>query len=217
MAIEQAAGYCTYCNKAVTVRRKSGPGVLRKLSSLIAGQNESGKWECTKCGQTASRSFIPPAAPGDASTPTDRAVPAPTRSAPPVSEPSESRQCPHCRGEIRRDASKCVHCDQEVQPLPKLAEALCHICGNTLRFEREEEDRTRSCPTCMGTITLPGPAEGRLPKTTPPPVITFPDDPTRPGLTLAMCVACERRLTYQKKHAGRELACPECGKAIVLP
>ena len=117
MAGEQAAGYCSNCNRAVTIRKKSGPGLFRKVSSMISGTTAEGQWECTKCGGPASKSFAPPpqptAAPSRNAEPQRFAAPAfddPLQDVPPLSGPSEYRPCPHCQGSIRREAFKCVHC-----------------------------------------------------------------------------------------------------------
>lgn len=220
MANIQSAGFCSHCNRAVTIRRESGPGLLRRISSLVSGQEAEAVWECTKCGRPASKSFKPNSQAGQpspaSSSPSPRLA---TGGAdpPPPDLPSEYRNCPHCRGSIRREAFKCLHCKKEVTPLPRLAEASCHVCSKTIPFEPQQTGHLQTCPSCTNQVCLPQPEEDRAPKTTAPPVITFPDDPARPSLTLAMCVACEHRLTYQKKHAGRRLACPKCGKSLILP
>lgn len=223
MAGEQAAGYCGHCNRAVTIRKKNNGGLLRKLTSLVPGNAAGEEWECTRCGKPAGKSFVPsaaaPAPPAESPSPplpVPPEAPAPVDQ-PEISEPSEYRDCPHCRGAIRREAFKCLHCQMDVQPLPKLAEATCHICGNTLKFEGSDHGQLRSCPTCTNLIALPIPQEDRAVKTSPPPVEIFPDDPARPNLTLGMCVACQHRLTYQKKYSGRRMNCPGCGKPLVLP
>ena len=224
MSGELSAGYCGHCNRAVTIRKKSSGGLLRKMTSIFSSDGGESEWECTKCGQPAGKSFVPhvnheavtdaTAAESSTAAPADSAGPG---GGIPALDVNEYRDCPHCRGSIRREAFKCLHCQLEVPPLSKLAEASCHICGNLLKYEGSAIGQLVLCPTCTGTICLPPPAGDRVVKTTPPPVVKLPDDPARPTLTLALCVACEHQLTYQKKHAGRKVTCPSCKKPLVLP
>lgn len=223
MSGELSAGYCGHCNRAVTIRKKSSGGLLRKVTSIFSGDGADSEWECTKCGQPAGKSFIPQVNGDAVSSAPAAAEPTAGGGDPgvaediPLVEANDYRECPHCHGSIRREAFKCLHCQLEVEPLAKLAEANCHICGHLIKYEGSAAGQVMLCPTCTGTICLPVPADDRTPKTTPPPVVKLPDDPARPTLTIAMCVACEHQMTYQKKHAGRQVSCPSCKKPLVLP
>ncbi len=216
MAGELSAGFCSHCNRAVTIRKKNG-GLLKKITALVGSDAADQQWECTRCGKPAGKAFTLPQQNRQSGEGTVQAAEPEAEMPPPEAANIEYRDCPHCRGSIRREAFKCLHCNLEVTPLPRLDEAKCHVCGNIIKYEGSDQGQIRPCATCTGLVTLPAPEEGHTPRTTPPPVQKLPDDPNRPTLTLALCSTCDHHFTYQNKHAGRKVSCPSCHRPFTLP
>ncbi len=45
----------------------------------------------------------------------------------------------------------------------------------------------------------------------------LPNDPARPGVLRAKCLKCQKVMAYPEKGKGRNVECPQCKQAFVLP
>jgi hypothetical protein len=90
-----------------------------------------------------------------------------------------------------------------------------------------EEQQESSLPTDVGregAASYPAaeesPAEEEKEAGTPPvrPEATpLPQDPTRPGVSLARCGTCGHKLAYKRALSGKQVRCPSCKTPLRLP
>lgn len=68
MAVQEATGFCKFCNKQVMIRRKGTNHILHLILSIITCglwiivwilvSIKIGGWRCTQCGTAASRDIL---------------------------------------------------------------------------------------------------------------------------------------------------------------
>jgi len=233
MAGQRAAGYCSNCNRGVSIERPQAAGLMDKMRSALNKTGDDSDWVCSKCGHPASRGFnpspeeIPSHAEEDnglkeetpvESKETEEKKPAPftaevkAAAAPEVTTPA----CPECSEPLKPGTARCEFCDKTTTTPGKL-EATCHLCNKPIPFEKEMAQQQISCTACGASVVLPGVETDSSLLTSPPKIMKLDDDPERPDISKAICTECNFELTYPKRLAGKNVDCPSCSEQFILP
>ena len=204
----RSAGYCSHCQRGVTIIRPSGDGFLSRVRIALVKNDDT--WFCSKCGNPASKSFAP-------------AVEVSTAL-------SEEATLVLDDQHIVADDSLAV-LDLDVHSLnvkatdndypdmfcvAKGPEAICHLCSSSIPFQPLNDKTSSTCPECQGTVLLPGLGSESL-LTSSPTIIKLEDDPERPAISKSLCTLCQFEMTYPKKLAGKAVDCPSCDTHFQLP
>lgn len=204
----RSAGYCSHCQRGVTILRPSGDGFLSRVRTAIVNNDDT--WVCSKCGNPASKNFAP----------------AVEVSATPSEEATLVLDDQH----IVEDDQPAV-LDLDVQSLnvnaadndlPEMfsvatgPEAICHLCSSSIPFQPSNDKTASTCPECQGLVLLPGIHNESL-LTSSPVIIKLEDDPERPAISKSLCTLCQFEMTYPKKLAGKAVDCPSCDTHFQLP
>ena len=233
MAANRSAGYCSNCNRGVSIVKSQPTGFMNKMRSALQQTDGDSDWVCTKCGQPATRGFAPkasevPAKPHDEpateTAPIDtfaiKAEPAvqPEKVESPATEGRvDTRNCPACAKANPARAEKCSFCNQDMNLPPGQLEATCHLCNKPIDFKNESAGQQVSCPSCHQTVVLPELVEDSSALTKAPPILKLDDDPDRPEVSKALCTQCNLELTYPRRLAGKYVDCPSCAEKFTLP
>lgn len=233
MAANRSAGYCSNCNRGVSIVKPQPTGFMNKMRSALQQTDGDSDWVCTKCGHPATRGFAPQASdvptppleePATETAPIDvfetKPEPAtePEAAETPASQESaDKRNCPKCAKTNPARAEKCSFCDQDMNLPPDQLEATCHLCNQPIDFKNESAGEQVSCPNCHEFVILPVLTEDASALTTPPLILKLDDDPDRPEVSKALCTQCNFELTYPKRLSGKYVDCPSCSVKFTLP
>ncbi|PLY00288.1 MAG: hypothetical protein C0623_07470 [Desulfuromonas sp.] len=214
MAGHRSAGYCSSCNRGVTIERPQKAGLMGRMRSAIKSTTDAAEWVCTKCGEPATRGFTPPPEfipPTDPDLTIAENDPADNRARPqPAAEPS-----PHA--ETQEEPASPPQASTEPATDQKDLEANCHLCNKPVPFKKEAAKQQINCPGCQQPIVLPSSETDSSLLTTPPKITKLDDDPARPDVSKAICTVCNFELTYPKRLAGKNVECPSCSEKFILP
>ena len=228
MAGQRSAGYCSNCNRGVSITRPQRSGFMNKMRSALQSKDDDSDWVCTKCGQPATRGFSPPPQNPPSEIPTEpqtadnhgalpESAPAAEAAPLPASAPgSDKRDCPSCGKPNPAMAQRCASCNEDMN-LPTEPEATCHLCSKSIRFEKTSFGRQTTCPTCKGEVVLPQHQDDASAMTSAPLVVKMDDDPERPEISKALCTGCSFELTYPRRLTGKNVDCPSCSARFELP
>lgn len=227
MAGQRSAGYCSGCNRGVTIvlAKKS---VLDKMRSALNQADNDANWVCTKCGQPATRGYTPP--PAEATEVTESMPLTPDNTTEvkgseaddvkpdqPDQEQPATRKCPACDKLNLQEAQECSFCQKTFPEPTSNFEATCHLCDKPLPFDKEAAGTQINCPTCNASVRLPETDSDSSALTSPPIVVKLEDDPDRPEISKALCTQCNFEMTYPKRLAGKNVGCPSCSTNFPLP
>ena len=244
MAGPRTAGYCSSCNRGVSIVRPEKSGLMNRMRSALNQADDDSNWICTKCGEPATRGFAPP--PTEISPESDNPIstenrdvevtesivtppdsPAPIQAFPEstpsvptpaqatVSQP-ETINCPSCEESIPANSEECFFCKRPLV-LTKQREATCHLCNNPIPLSAESAKKQINCPTCSAVVILPSVEDDVSALTSPPAVMKLDDNPDRPEISKALCTQCQFELTYPKRLTGKNVDCPSCSANFSLP
>ena len=204
----RSAGYCSYCQRGVTILRPSGDGFFSRVRIAIVNNDDT--WICSKCGNPASKNFAPAVAVSTAL-------------------PEESILALDDQHIVADDSPAFI--DLDVQPFdvhtsdndqPETfsfasgPEAICHLCSSSIPFQPLNDKTASTCPECLGPVLLPG-IESESLLTSSPTIIKLEDDPERPAISKSLCTLCQFEMTYPKKLSGKVVDCPSCDTHFQLP
>lgn len=203
----RSAGYCVHCQRGVTVVRPSGNGFFGRVRSAITNNEDT--WICSKCGNLASKEFIPPA---EATNISMDAPPEATENQHPETINPVTTQKPDTpHFEINHHDN-----GAETFTVASGPEAFCHLCNGSIPFNATEYDSIIDCPGCQMPVILPH-ADSESLLTSSPAVIKLEDDPERPAISKSLCTLCQFEMTYPKKLSGKDVDCPSCSTHFQLP
>lgn len=228
MAGQRTAGYCTSCNRGVTIVRPQSSGLMEKMRSALSPSDDDTNWVCTKCGHPATRGFAPPrpevspeptlaaetqnhepVATGKMVTETSQPDTAPDNPATPDQPPIEKESAVSVFNEPPLAESSSAE--------PNRRDASCHLCNNPVPFDKADADQQVNCPACHQPVVLPGAGADSSALTAPPLIIKLDDIPDRPEISKALCTQCNFELTYPKRLMGKDVDCPSCSIHFALP
>lgn len=168
---KRSAGYCSNCQRGVTVVRPSGTGLFGRVRTALTANEDS--WVCSKCGQPAQKGFTPPPE-TKAPEASDTIVPSPN----PESDSPRQTTVQADPAELRPPVAEDDHAftassapdDSEASPpsttaqvmklpddpqRPEISKAQCIQCQFTMTYPKKLTGKQVSCPSCAEQFELP--------------------------------------------------------------
>ena len=203
MAGPRTAGYCSSCNRGVSIVRPEKSGLMNRMRSALSQADDDSNWVCTKCGKPATRGFAP--APTETTSASDNMMPTENRDdevTETIVTPPESPTPVQTSPELAQPAPDPVQpAPDPVQPAPDPAQTAPAPAQAT-----PAPAETINCPSCEESI--PANSEECF----------FCKRPL--ALTKqreATCHLCNKPIPLSAETAKKQINCPTCNEGVILP
>jgi hypothetical protein len=166
----RSAGYCTHCQRGVTIVRPTGNGFFDRVRTTLTNNEDS--WVCSKCGKPATKGFTPqvseplPDKTIDATESQTTSIDSPApqaahsikteRNDPSLNDPeSFTIGNTHAETEPPLPTTETVIKLKDDPTRPAISKALCTECQFEMTYPKKLKGKEVECPSCNAAFQLP--------------------------------------------------------------